>query len=126
VVHPTDQLHAYPLHKADHQLAHHLLMAAPAHMPPAIFVLEPSIRSLAVTHALGRDEPCNALRLVLTLALRFTTPSRIGINDRHITQAPAVRVNLLRIVRAVHQIVQIPDAMRGHRHQGNGGLTVMQ
>ncbi len=93
-------------------------MTTYANMATAIFVLETTkdvldSRTLVVAYALWWYPSGRTLRLRLTLFRRLTCAcTRVRINDRHMPKTLAVKAYLLRIIGAIHHIIQSRDPLR--------------
>src|SRR6266567_6269240 len=55
----------------------------------------------------------------------FGSSSAVWRNDRHMIELPAVCMNLISVVGAVHQFIKMNNALGGQCHQRDGRLRVM-
>src|SRR6516165_6652776 len=108
-------------------------MTAHPHVAPAEVIFEPAIDTLGcaafvVAHVLGKlvARAVSGARFGLHLGLRSHGCPWILVDDRYMTETTAVLLDLRRIVRTVHEIVEVGQAAGRERCRRDRRLAVVQ
>ena len=99
-------------------MAHHLGRPAHPHPAPAVTLLQEAVDPLRRAAFL---EP----RRLRRGQWQLVPAARVRIDDGHMAQTPAERVDLRRVIRAVHQVVEGGHALRAQLRQRDGHLRIM-